>query len=73
MFRDQGCGSCHTLAAAGSRGTAGPGLDGKALSDATVRKFVTQGGKGMLAYADRLSAADVDAVVRFVVTQSRAK
>lgn len=73
MYRDQGCGSCHRLAAAGSSGTAGPALDGKNLTDARVRKFVTKGGKGMLAYEDRISPSQVDAVVRFVVTASRAR
>jgi hypothetical protein len=36
-----------------------------------VRRFVTQGGKGMVTY--NLSPADLDALVRYVVTQSRAK
>jgi mono/diheme cytochrome c family protein len=27
VFNDQGCGSCHTLAAAGSTGNVGPNLD----------------------------------------------
>lgn len=71
VFSDQGCGSCHTLAAAGSHGTAGPGLDGKSLDSARVRRFVTKGGKGMVSYT--LSPADLDALVRFVVTQSRAR
>jgi cytochrome c oxidase subunit 2 len=32
VFEEQGCGSCHTLAAAGSTGETGPDLDG-ALAD----------------------------------------
>jgi mono/diheme cytochrome c family protein len=71
VYREQGCGSCHTLAAAGSKGTAGPSLDAKKPDAATVRRFVTQGGKGMVTY--NLSPADLDALVRYVVTQSRAK
>jgi cytochrome c oxidase subunit 2 len=34
VFSDQGCGSCHTLAAAGATGTIGPDL-GKIAADAT--------------------------------------
>jgi cytochrome c2 len=43
VFVSQGCGSCHTLAAAGSSGTAGPNLDEvlKGQSAAQVMKSIT--------------------------------
>jgi mono/diheme cytochrome c family protein len=40
---------------------------------ARVKQFVSQGGQGMIAYADRVSSADIDAVARFVATASRAR
>jgi mono/diheme cytochrome c family protein len=70
VFSDQGCGSCHALAAAGSTGTAGPALDGLKLSPAQVREKVAGGASGMPSYGDRLSAAELDAVARFVARAS---
>src|SRR5689334_12264152 len=71
VYRVQGCGSCHRLSAAGSSGTAGPALDGRRVSAARVRQIVTDGGRGMISYRDRLSARELDALVRFVVNASR--
>jgi mono/diheme cytochrome c family protein len=70
VFRDQGCGSCHALASAGS-GKAGPKLDGTNLSVARVRAVVTKGAKGMPQYL--LSASDLKALSEFVATRSRAR
>ena len=36
VFEEQGCGGCHTLAAAGSTGTTGPDLDGALKGEPTA-------------------------------------
>lgn len=38
LFVAQGCGSCHTFAAAGSTGTAGPDLDERLKPDASKHR-----------------------------------
>jgi mono/diheme cytochrome c family protein len=71
VFSAQGCGSCHTLAAAGSSGTAGPPLDNANLDTRRVSTVVSAGARGMPAY--KLSASDLEALAGFVATASRAK
>jgi quinohemoprotein ethanol dehydrogenase len=44
------CGSCHTLAAAGTTGTTGPNLDQLAPSESIVEHQVINGGGGMPAF-----------------------
>lgn len=66
VFAETGCGSCHTLAAAGSTGQAGGSLDDKRPDVATVERWVREGGKGMPAYDDQLSAVQVREVSRWV-------
>jgi quinohemoprotein ethanol dehydrogenase len=46
----QNCGTCHTLAAAGTTGTVGPNLDQLKPSEGTVEKQVTDGGGAMPAF-----------------------
>lgn len=41
------CGSCHTLAAAGTKGTFGPNLDELAPDEAAVLKAIEEGPGGM--------------------------
>ncbi len=67
VFTEAGCGSCHTLAAAGSTGTIGPALDGRRASYARVLEQVTEGGGGMPAYAGVLGAAEIQDVVAFTL------
>jgi mono/diheme cytochrome c family protein len=47
LFVDQGCGGCHTLAAADSTGTTGPDLDGalKGESEAFIRTSIVDPNK----------------------------
>jgi mono/diheme cytochrome c family protein len=71
VFRDQGCGSCHALAAADASGKAGPALDDANLSVAEVREVVSGGAKGMPEYA--LSDSDLKALSEFVAIASRAR
>ena len=70
VFSKAGCGKCHSLAAAGSTGTIGPSLDGLSLDSALVGRQVRDGGRGMPAFAHRLSTADIKAVSSFVITYS---
>jgi mono/diheme cytochrome c family protein len=66
VFASAGCGGCHTLKAAGSSGTTGPNLDDAKPSAATVAAIVTGGAGIMPAFKDRLPAADIQAVARYV-------
>ena len=66
VFADAGCGSCHTLAAAGASGTTGPNLDEVQPDKETVAEQVTNGGGGMPAFGDRLSDEEIDAVATYV-------
>src|SRR5215210_8717014 len=52
VFASAGCGSCHTLRAAGAAGQIGPNLDALRPSFAQVRAQVEQGGGGMPAFGD---------------------
>ena len=60
------CSSCHTLAAAHASGTVGPNLDQLKPSSAIVQRQVTNGGGGMPAFGGRLSAAQINAVAKYV-------
>ena len=66
VFSQEGCGTCHTLKAAGSRGTIGPSLDARQPSVDRVVSQVREGGGAMPAYADRLSDEEIDAVAAYV-------
>lgn len=58
------CGSCHVLAAAGTKGTAGPSLDDKEYTPARVEKQIAEGGETMQAgYFKGKDAKDVAAYV----------
>jgi mono/diheme cytochrome c family protein len=60
------CGSCHTLAAAGTNGQIGPNLDQVSLTATQVANQVRQGGGSMPAFAGKLSDAEIQAVAAFV-------
>jgi glucose dehydrogenase/mono/diheme cytochrome c family protein len=66
----QNCGSCHTLAAAGTSGTIGPNLDTLHPSEAVVEHQVRNGGPGMPAFEGQLTDAQIKAVARFVATRA---
>jgi cytochrome c oxidase subunit 2 len=71
-----GCGGCHVLAAAGSSGAIGPSLDG-ALAGHTPRslraKIADPGASSTMPgdFARRLTARDLDALVRFLLATRR--
>lgn len=60
------CGTCHTLAAAGSDGTTGPNLDDLMPDKETVEAQVRSGGGGMPAFEGELSDAEIEAVATYV-------
>ncbi len=66
VFDQAGCGTCHTLAAAGARGQVGPNLDELEPDLDAVADQVRRGGGGMPAYAGRLSEDRIEAVAAYV-------
>ena len=66
VFAKAGCGSCHTLKAAGSSGNVGPNLDQLKPPKATVAHQVEVGGGAMPAFKGQLSPAEIAAVAEFV-------
>jgi mono/diheme cytochrome c family protein len=60
------CGSCHTLAAAGTSGNVGPNLDDLKPDQASVVHQVTNGGGGMPSFASQLSKAEIQSVAKYV-------
>ena len=60
------CGTCHTLAAAGTDGTTGPNLDDLMPDKETVEGQVRSGGGGMPAFEGQLSDAEIEAVATYV-------
>jgi mono/diheme cytochrome c family protein len=72
VFDQASCGSCHTLAAAHSSGTAGPKLDGRSLDPAAVERIVRNGASGMPPFKDQLSDKQIQQVTDFVARSSQA-
>jgi mono/diheme cytochrome c family protein len=72
IFKGAGCSGCHTLAAAHATGTVGPNLDQLApnLTIAIVAHQVTNGGAVMPAFKGKLSAAQIQAVAKYVASSA---
>jgi mono/diheme cytochrome c family protein len=67
VFASSGCGSCHTLEAAGSEGSIGPNLD-EASPDFETAFTTIQNGRGaMPAFEDQLSEQQIADVAQYVV------
>jgi mono/diheme cytochrome c family protein len=66
IFLDAGCGGCHTLAAAGTSGGAGPNLDDLKPDVGTVETAVRSGTGSMPAFEGRLYDAEIEAVAEYV-------
>ena len=66
VFKTAGCGSCHTLKAAGADGQLGPNLDSLRPDFATVQAKVEDGGGGMPSFSGQLSPAQIRDVAAFV-------
>jgi len=60
------CGSCHTLADAGTTGTVGPNLDESRPAKALVADRVTNGQGAMPSFKDSLDPRQIDAVADYV-------
>ena len=71
IFKQGPCGSCHALAAAGTKGIQGPpNLDSIAaqLTLAKIISQVTNGGSSMPAFGSQLTSAQIQAVARYVLS-----
>jgi mono/diheme cytochrome c family protein len=66
LFASSGCGGCHTLAAAGSSGTAGPNLDMAKPVVALVEFRVKNGGLDMPPFGDSLSTQQIADLATYV-------
>lgn len=66
VFASAGCGSCHTLSAAGASGQIGPSLDALRPGFEQVRAKVESGGGGMPSFSGRLSEGQIRDVAAFV-------
>jgi mono/diheme cytochrome c family protein len=64
------CGSCHTLAAAGTNGTIGPNLDEAQPSKELAVDRVTNGMGVMPSFADTLEPGQIQAVAEYVATNA---
>jgi len=71
VFASAGCGSCHTLKAAGSKGQIGPNLDELKPDEATVAHQVRVGGNGMPSFGKRLANTQIEQVASFVAEAAR--
>lgn len=65
------CGSCHTLADAGTTGTVGPNLDEAKPTKDKVATQVTNGGGAMPPFGDKLSAEEIQDVAAYVVASTQ--
>jgi mono/diheme cytochrome c family protein len=63
-----GCGTCHTLADAGTSGTVGPNLDDTQPSFDLAVDRVTNGQGGMPSFSATLSEEDIQNVAAYVST-----
>ena len=67
VFASAGCSACHTLKAAGSKGTVGPNLDQKKPPLALVLDRVTNGKAPMPAFKGQLTDQQIADVAAYVV------
>jgi len=70
VFTSAGCASCHVLKAAGANGQIGPNLDSLKPTYDQVLVQVQQGGGGMPAFKDQLTAQQIRDVAAFVSTNA---
>ena len=67
LFASNGCGSCHTLADAGSNGNVGPNLDQAKPSYELAVTRLTKGQGAMPAFGDRLKPQEIADIAQYVV------
>ena len=66
VFESAGCGSCHTLADAGTTGAVGPNLDDAKPDAALVKERVTNGKAVMPSFKGQLTDAQIADVAAYV-------
>ena len=66
VFTANGCGSCHTLEAAGSSGSIGPNLDDSQPDTELVVDRVTNGAGAMPAFEGQLTEQQITDVAAYV-------
>ena len=66
LFTEQGCGSCHTFADAGSTGTTGPNLDEAQPSFDAAFQQIQNGGGVMPAYGEQLDDEQIANLAAYV-------
>ena len=66
VFANAGCKNCHTLKAAGAKGTVGPNLDQLQPSAGLVTKQVNSGGGVMPSFKGKLSPQQIKDVADYV-------
>src|SRR5262245_1558458 len=71
VFDSAGCGGCHTLAAAKSKGTIGPNLDQLRPDAQRVARQVKNGGVGMPSFSKKLTEVEISQVAEFVAESTR--
>ena len=71
VFDSAGCGGCHTLQAAKSKGTVGPDLDQLRPDAQTVERQVRNGGVGMPSFSKKLNQVQISQVAEFVSQSTR--
>ena len=71
VFASAGCGSCHTLDAAGASGAVGPSLDQTKPDAALVVDRVTNGSGGMPPFKDQLDEQQIKDVAAYVVASTQ--
>lgn len=67
LFFEPNCGSCHTLADAGTSGTIGPNLDQAKPSLQKAITQITNGGGGMPPFKGRLTEKQIRALAQYLV------
>lgn len=68
VFQTSGCNACHTLAAAGAKGTVGPNLDKKKPTAALITARVANGKGIMPPFKGKLKAAQIKALAAYIVS-----
>jgi mono/diheme cytochrome c family protein len=71
VFASAGCGSCHTLEAAGASGTVGPNLDEAKPDAALVVERVTNGMGPMPSFKGQLDEQQIQDVAAYVVASTQ--
>lgn len=71
VFASQGCGGCHTLTAAGSKGNVGPNLDEAKPDLGLVVDRVTNGKGVMPSFKDSLNEKQIADVAAYVVQSTQ--